>query len=129
MGSERVRNFFGCRFFIATLSGAINAECPTQARRKSDHIERKRAGLPPEVADALEELVGAVKAVESRLSKLEDKGHAAPTAQMDLPMEAEPPTQTGPLISCGLSFETWGVSGVSSNLSTSCRFSSLISSM
>jgi hypothetical protein len=46
---------------------------------------RGRDALPPEAGDALEELVGAVKAVESRLSKLEDKGHAAPTAQMDLP--------------------------------------------
>jgi hypothetical protein len=45
---------------------------------------RKQDGLPPEAADALEELVGAVRAVESRLSKLEGKGHAASTAQMDL---------------------------------------------
>jgi hypothetical protein len=30
---------------------------------------RERDDLPPEAADALEELVGAVKAVESRLSK------------------------------------------------------------
>jgi hypothetical protein len=45
---------------------------------------RERDGLPPEAADALEELVGAAKALESRLSKLEDKGHVAPTASMDL---------------------------------------------
>ena len=44
---------------------------------------REQSELPPETADALEELVGAVKAVEVRLAKLEAKGHA-PTAQMDI---------------------------------------------
>ncbi len=40
--------------------------------------------LPPEAAEALEEIVAAVRAVEARLADLERKSHS-PTDQMALP--------------------------------------------
>lgn len=60
----------------------LNAQLKRAERAIS--LTRERAELPPEAADALDELVGAAKAVEVRLAKLEAKGHA-PTARMDLP--------------------------------------------
>ena len=46
---------------------------------------RDQAELPPETADALKELVNAVRAIEGRLSALESKGRLHPTEAMALP--------------------------------------------
>jgi uncharacterized membrane protein YccC len=46
---------------------------------------RDQAELPPEVAEALEEIVGVIRAVESRLEALEGKGRPRSTAEMELP--------------------------------------------
>jgi uncharacterized membrane protein YccC len=45
---------------------------------------RGQSELPPEAAEALEEIVAAVRAVEGRLADLERKTHP-PTEQMALP--------------------------------------------
>jgi hypothetical protein len=45
---------------------------------------RDQADLPPEAADALEELVDVVGTMEKRVAALEFKGRPHPTAQMDL---------------------------------------------
>ena len=44
---------------------------------------REQAELPPEAADALEEIVAAVRTVEGRLADLERK-HPRPTEQLKL---------------------------------------------
>jgi uncharacterized membrane protein YccC len=46
---------------------------------------RDQNELPREAADALQELVDVVRAIEGRLSMLEGKGRLRPTAEMDLP--------------------------------------------
>jgi uncharacterized membrane protein YccC len=46
---------------------------------------RDQAELPPETADALQELVDVVRNIEGRLSALENKGHPHPTEAMALP--------------------------------------------
>jgi hypothetical protein len=43
---------------------------------------REQGELPPETAEALEEIVGAIRSVEGRLATLEGAGHKPPTAQM-----------------------------------------------
>ena len=45
---------------------------------------REQGKLPPETADAIEELVEALRTVERRLATLEGAGHKSPTAQMNL---------------------------------------------
>jgi hypothetical protein len=44
---------------------------------------RDQGELPPETAEALDEIVSAIRVVEGRLAALEGKGK--PTVQMDLP--------------------------------------------
>jgi hypothetical protein len=46
---------------------------------------RREGGLPREAADALQELVDVVRALEGRLAMLEAKRRPSPTAEMDLP--------------------------------------------
>jgi uncharacterized membrane protein YccC len=46
---------------------------------------RDQGELPPETAEALEEIVAAIRSVEGRLAMLEGKGHKPPTAEMELP--------------------------------------------
>jgi hypothetical protein len=48
-------------------------------------VIRSKGGLPREAADALQELVDVVRALEGRLSMLEARRRASPTAEMDLP--------------------------------------------
>ena len=40
---------------------------------------RDQAELPPEAADALQELVDVIRTIEGRVSLLEGKGHPHPT--------------------------------------------------
>jgi uncharacterized membrane protein YccC len=46
---------------------------------------RDQAELPPEAADALQELVDVIRTIEGRVSLLEGKAHPHPTQQMELP--------------------------------------------
>jgi hypothetical protein len=46
---------------------------------------RDQAELPPETADALQEIVDVIRTIEGRLSTLEGKGHLGPSAEMELP--------------------------------------------
>jgi hypothetical protein len=46
---------------------------------------RDQAGLPPETADALQEIVDVIGTIEGRLSVLEGKGHLRPFREMELP--------------------------------------------
>jgi hypothetical protein len=46
---------------------------------------RSEGGLPREAADALQELVDVVRALEGRLAMLEARRRPGPTAEMDLP--------------------------------------------
>jgi hypothetical protein len=46
---------------------------------------RRESGLPREAADALQELVDVIRALEGRLAMLEAKRRPSPTAEMDLP--------------------------------------------
>jgi hypothetical protein len=48
-------------------------------------VIRERDELPPETAEALDEIVAAIRTVEGRVAALEGKEHKPPTAQMDLP--------------------------------------------
>jgi uncharacterized membrane protein YccC len=56
----------------------------SQLKRAERSIQaiRDQAELPPEAADALQELVDVVRTIEGRLSQLEGKGHPHPTDQM-----------------------------------------------
>jgi hypothetical protein len=46
---------------------------------------RDQAELPPETADALQEIVDVIGTIEGRLSTLEGNGHLRPSAEMELP--------------------------------------------
>jgi hypothetical protein len=46
---------------------------------------RDQAELPPETADALQEIVDVIRTIEGRLSALEGKGQLRPSAEMELP--------------------------------------------
>jgi hypothetical protein len=59
-----------------------------QLKRAERAIAAMRARgdeLPPETAEALDEIVAAIRTVEGRLAALEGKGKAHPAASMDLP--------------------------------------------
>jgi uncharacterized membrane protein YccC len=55
-----------------------------RAERATQTI-RDRAELPPETADALQEIVDVIRTIDGRLSTLEGKGHLRPSAEMELP--------------------------------------------
>jgi hypothetical protein len=59
----------------------------SQLKRAGRAIQtiRDRAELPPETADALQEIVDVIRTIEGRLSTLEGKGHLRPSAEMELP--------------------------------------------
>jgi hypothetical protein len=59
----------------------------SQLKRAERAIQtiRDQAELPPEAADALTELLDAVRAIEGRLSALEGKEPPHPTEAMALP--------------------------------------------
>jgi hypothetical protein len=59
----------------------------SQLKRAEKAIEaiRNQSEVPPEAANALQELVDAVRTIESRLATLEGKGRPHPTEQMALP--------------------------------------------
>ena len=61
----------------------------SQLKRVERSIEAMRddprASKTAEIAEALQNLVDAVRALESRLAALEGRGQKPPTAQMDLP--------------------------------------------
>jgi uncharacterized membrane protein YccC len=59
----------------------------SQLKRAERAIQaiRDQAAIPPETADALDELVDAVRSIEGRLSALEGRSHPRSTAEMELP--------------------------------------------
>jgi len=59
----------------------------SQLKRAERAIQtiREQAELPPETADALQEIVDVVRTIEGRLSVLEGKGHPRTSAEMELP--------------------------------------------
>jgi hypothetical protein len=59
----------------------------SQLKRAERAIQaiRDRAELPPETADALQEIVDVIRFIEGRLSALEGTGHLRPSAEMELP--------------------------------------------
>jgi uncharacterized membrane protein YccC len=59
----------------------------SQLKRAERAIQtiRDQAELPPEAADALQELVDVIRTIEGRLSALEGKGNARATDEMELP--------------------------------------------
>jgi hypothetical protein len=59
----------------------------SQLKRAERAIQtiRDQAELPPETADALQEIVDVIRSIEGRLSALEGKGHLCPSAEMELP--------------------------------------------
>ena len=68
------------------LAEATEPTMPSsQLKRAEQSIAKMReADLSPEAADALEEIVGAVRSIEKRLTDL-DKANAPATAAMALP--------------------------------------------
>jgi hypothetical protein len=58
----------------------------SQLKRAEQAIQaiRDQSELPPEAADALQELVDAVRTIESRVS-IENQGRTSSIKQMDLP--------------------------------------------
>jgi hypothetical protein len=61
----------------------------SQLKRAERAIQtiRDQAELPPETADALQELVDVVRNIEGRLSALEGKGKSHPTELAPVPIE------------------------------------------
>jgi hypothetical protein len=59
----------------------------SQLKRAERSIQtiRDQAELPPEMADALQELVDVIRAIEGRLSALEGQGNERATDAMTLP--------------------------------------------
>ena len=60
----------------------------SQLKRAERAIQaiRDQAAIPPETADALDELVDAIRSIEGRLSALEGRrSHPRATAEMELP--------------------------------------------
>jgi uncharacterized membrane protein YccC len=59
----------------------------SQLKRAERAIQtiRDQAELPPETADALQEIVDVIRTIEGRLSTLEGKGPLRPSAEMELP--------------------------------------------
>jgi uncharacterized membrane protein YccC len=59
----------------------------SQLKRAERAIQaiRDQAELPPETADALQEIVDVIRTIEGRLSALEGKGHLRLSAEMELP--------------------------------------------
>ena len=59
----------------------------SQLKRAERAIQtiRDQAELPPETADALQEIVDVIGAIEGRLSTLEGKERPRPSAVMELP--------------------------------------------
>jgi hypothetical protein len=59
----------------------------SQLKRAERAIQtiRGQAELPPETADALQEIVDVIRTIEGRLSALEGKGHLRPSREMELP--------------------------------------------
>ena len=59
----------------------------SQLKRAERAIQaiRDQAAVPPETADALDELVDAVRSIEGRLSALEGRSQPRSTAEMELP--------------------------------------------
>jgi uncharacterized membrane protein YccC len=59
----------------------------SQLKRAERAIQtiRDQAELPPETADALQEIVDVIRTIEGRLSALEGKGQLRPSAEMELP--------------------------------------------
>jgi uncharacterized membrane protein YccC len=49
------------------------------------HTIRDQAELPPEAADALQELVDVIRDIEGRLSQLEGRAHPRASEKMELP--------------------------------------------
>jgi hypothetical protein len=58
-----------------------------QLKRAERSIQtiRDQGELPPETADALQELVDVIRAIEGRVSAPEGKGHGRPADAMELP--------------------------------------------
>jgi hypothetical protein len=81
VGSPGFAGTFPTAIFYCGSPGIDRCQTPnSNAPNEQSHCSANGSELPPETTDALEELVGAVKAVEVRLAKLEAKGHA-PTEQ------------------------------------------------
>ena len=59
----------------------------SQLKRAERAIQtiRDQGELPPETADALQEIVDVIRTIEGRLSAVEGKGHLRPSAEMELP--------------------------------------------
>ena len=59
----------------------------SQLKRAEQAIQaiRDQSELPPEAADALQELVDAIRTIENRVSAIENKGRTNSTKQMNLP--------------------------------------------
>lgn len=59
----------------------------SQLKRAERSIQtiRDQGELPPEAADALQDLVEVIRAIEGRLSAPESKGHGRPVDAMELP--------------------------------------------
>jgi uncharacterized membrane protein YccC len=73
----------------AALTVAIKGlPMPSSQLKRAEHAIhtiRAQAELPPEAADALQELVDVIRTIEGRLSQLEGKGRPRPSEQMELP--------------------------------------------
>jgi hypothetical protein len=70
---------------LRAIKGLDMPSSQLKRAERAIHAIRDQTGLPPETADALQELVDVVRTIEGRLSLLEGKGHPLPTGQMDLP--------------------------------------------
>ena len=59
----------------------------SQLKRAEQAIQmiRDQAKLPSKTADALHQIVDAIRTIEIRFSTLQGKGYLRPTAEMELP--------------------------------------------
>jgi hypothetical protein len=59
--------------------------CQLKRDERAIRTIRDQAELPPETADALQEIVDVIRTIADRLSTLEGKEHLCPAAEMELP--------------------------------------------
>jgi uncharacterized membrane protein YccC len=70
---------------VETIKGLPMPSSQLKRAERAIQAIRDQAELPPEAADALQELVDVIRTIEGRLSLLETKGHPHRTEQMELP--------------------------------------------
>jgi hypothetical protein len=84
-GGKTFWNLIVSSNLIETIRGTSMPSSHLKRAERAIQSIRDQAELPPETADALQELVDVVRYIDGRLSALESKGKPNPTESMALP--------------------------------------------